>query len=154
MVFSFNIPTLEHHCKCTYMHATPVLLSYSLDRKLLTLQKVKQCTYSLMSPFTLRYIQHTYVLMCIHVQCDLSRRSYTQTLQMNIFSPKMIFSWWGVGGGGGVQACCSPLPPPLSQIQLMQHTASACDNTHTVASPLSQDQKKPPKHPSKTLFKN
>lgn len=111
-LFSFNIPTLE----CTHMHTTSVLLSYCLNfiqlykNKVMTLQSFKQVKHKQLnvppthcSTFSI----HTY----IHVHFDFHWWSYRWTISLFL--------------EGG------PLPfYPLTQ--LIQHTSSTCDNTHTL----------------------
>lgn len=140
VVFSFNIPTLEHHCECTYMHTISVLLSDSCA----TSTKFWHCNsssksnmYSSMSTFTSRYIQNTYVYSCT----VWPRQAVLHKLfRMNIFSPKNVF--FGEGGWSpSLLLSHSTLSP--CHFQLIQHTASTCDNTYTVVPPRQKIIKHP-----------
>lgn len=124
VVFSFNIPTLEHHCECTYMHAISVLLSYCLNfiqlykNKVLTLQWVNRVKHVQFDVPLHLAVHSAYVR--IFVYSVTSTGGLTQTLQMNIFSPKMFFFW------GAMESKPAALPfHPLTQ-------SDSADTTHSI----------------------
>lgn len=140
MVFSFNIPTLEHHCECTYMHTISVLLSYCFNWKLHSVvqeqssdiamvqaSQTVQCPPSSCSTFSIRIFMYSVT----------STGGLRQTLQMNVSHPKYVLL-----GGWSPSPLLSPSTLSPSQIQLIQHTASTCDNIHTVVPPPQKNKTK------------
>lgn len=130
------------------MHAIAVLLSYSLNCKLHSgvqeqsfdiakVQARQTCTVDV--PLHLA-VHSAYVRIFMYSVTSTGGR--TQTLQMNIFSPKISFL-----GGLSPSPLLSPSTLSPSQIQLIQHTASTCDNIHTEVSSRKKYKSSPlPKH--------
>lgn len=136
LVFSFETPTLEHHCNCTYMHTRSVLLSSLLN------WNVDSTVWQQSSDIAILWASHKWKVQCpllpcstfsirmyIHVRHDLDGRSYTNYSDGNFYSKSVFLA----RGGNGVQAGCSPLPSshPLSSVYTT-YTPPTYDSTHTV----------------------
>lgn len=97
----------------------------------------KSIMHSSMSSLISQYIQQTYVYSCT----VWPRRAVLHKLFRWTFShPKLFF----FGGGLSPSPLLSPSTLSPSQIQLIQHTASTCGNTHTEFPPHTETYKNNP----------
>lgn len=130
LVFSFNIPTLEHQCECTYMHTTPLLLSYRLNWKLHSVVRDQGSDIATVQKQVKQFHVPLHLVVhsaYVHVQCDLDRRSYTNSSDEHFLTQNMFF--------GGMESKPAALPfHPLTQscsantthsIRMWQHTYSS-----------------------------
>lgn len=98
------------------------------ENKVLTLQQFKQVKQF--------HVPLHLVVHSAYVQCDLDRRSDTNSSETFLLTQNMFLRGWSPS------PLLSPSTLSPSHVQLIQHTASACDNTHTVVPPRKKN--KPP----------
>lgn len=125
VVFSFNIPTLEHHCECTYMHAISVLLSYCLNfiqlykNKVLTLQWVNRVKHVQFDVPLHLAVHSAYVRIFVYSVTSTGLRSYANSSDEH-FLNQNVFFW------GAMESKPAALPfHPLTQ-------SDSADTTHSI----------------------